>query len=126
MTPDAFAFVSGPDAVEGFTGMRVSLHDLGGAAMHATRQRAVRAAGRRRPTPSTDCSASVLDYLPDHADAEPPRVATDDPPDRTTPELRDLVPAAASASYDVRDVVARHRRRRRASSSCGPGGRRSS
>ena len=48
MTPDAFAFVSGPDAVEGFTGMRVSLHDLGGAAVHATRQRAVRPAGRRR------------------------------------------------------------------------------
>ena len=36
MTPDAFAFLSGPDAVESFTGIRVSLHDLGGSAMHAT------------------------------------------------------------------------------------------
>jgi acetyl-CoA carboxylase carboxyltransferase component len=42
MTLDAFAFLSGPDAVEGFTGIRVSLHDLGGAAMH--RQRSLRAA----------------------------------------------------------------------------------
>ncbi len=104
MTPDAFAFVSGPDAVEGFTGMRVSLHDLGGAAMHG------RASGLCALL-AADADAvdgllgSVLDYLPDHTDARAPLVLTDDPPDRATPALRDLVPSAASASYDVRDVV---------------------
>ncbi len=104
MTPDAFAFVSGPDAVEGFTGMRVSLHDLGGAAMHA------RASGLcallAADTAAVDgLIEAVLDYLPDNTDAEPPRTLTDDPTGRVTPALRDLVPAAASASYDVRDVV---------------------
>ena len=104
MTPDAFAFVSGPDAVEGFTGMRVSLHDLGGAAMHA------RASGLcallAADTAAVDgLIEAVLDYLPDNTDSEPPRMLTDDPTDRATPALRDLVPAAASASYDVRDVV---------------------
>jgi acetyl-CoA carboxylase carboxyltransferase component len=104
MTPDAFAFVSGPDAVEGFTGMRVSLHDLGGAAVHAS-------ASGLCALLASDVEAvdglfsAVLDYLPDNTDAEPPRIRTDDPVDRATPALRDMVPAAASASYDVRDVV---------------------
>ena len=104
MTPDAFAFVSGPDAVEGFTGIRVSLQDLGGAAVHA------RASGLCALL-AADVDAvdallgSVLDYLPDHTDDRAPQVPTDDPPHRTTPALRDLVPSAASASYDVRDVV---------------------
>ena len=41
---------------------------------------------------------AVLDYLPDSTDSEPPRILTDDPTDRAAPALRDLVPAAASAS----------------------------
>jgi acetyl-CoA carboxylase carboxyltransferase component len=48
---------------------------------------------------------AVLAYLPDNADAVPTPFDTDDPPERLTPELRDLVPSASSASYDVRDVV---------------------
>jgi len=104
MTPDAFAFVSGPDAVAGFTGMRVSLHDLGGAAVHASASGlcALLAADEGAVD---ELLGSVLDHLPDHTDAEPPRLASDDPADRSSPQLRDLVPAAASASYDVRDVV---------------------
>ncbi|HUY21714.1 MAG TPA: carboxyl transferase domain-containing protein, partial [Acidimicrobiales bacterium] len=104
MTPDAFAFVSGPDAVEGFTGMRVGLHDLGGATVHATAS-GLCALLARDEDAVAGLLGAVLVYLPDHTDAEPPTVPTDDPGDRATPALRDLVPAAASASYDVRDVV---------------------
>ena len=104
MTPDAFAFVSGPDAVAGFTGMRVSLEDLGGAAIHA-RTSGLCALLAADEDAVDELLGAVIDFLPDHTDAEPPRVDTDDPVDRATPALRDLVPAAASASYDVRDVV---------------------
>jgi acetyl-CoA carboxylase carboxyltransferase component len=104
MTPDAFAFVSGPDAVEGFTGMRVSLHDLGGAAVHASAS-GLCALLAEDEDAVDGLFGAVLDFLPDHTDAEPPRILTDDPTGRVTPALRDLVPAAASASYDVRDVV---------------------
>ncbi len=104
MTPDAFAFVSGPDAVEGFTGMRVSLHDLGGAAMHASASGLCALMAADETAVDTLLEAA-LDYLPDHTDAEPPEILTSDPASRTAPELRDLVPAAASASYDVREVI---------------------
>jgi len=104
MTPDAFAFLSGPDAVEGFTGIRVSLHDLGGAAMHATSS-GLCALMAHDETEVLDLIGAVLGYLPDHADAEPPLREGDDPPERSVPELRDMVPASSTASYDVRDVI---------------------
>jgi acetyl-CoA carboxylase carboxyltransferase component len=104
MTPDAFAYVSGPDAVEAFTGVRVGLHDLGGASVHATSS-GLCALVAPEADDVLELLGSALAYLPDHADAEPPRVDTDDPVDRATPELADVIPAAASASYDVRQIV---------------------
>ena len=104
MTPDAFAFVSGPDAVEGFTGVHVGLHDLGGTAVHATTSGLCALAAPDADT-ALALLGEVLAYLPDHADDLPPTVATDDDPLRPTPELRDALPGAATASYDVRHVV---------------------
>jgi acetyl-CoA carboxylase carboxyltransferase component len=105
MTPEAFAFLSGPDAVEGFTGIRVSLHDLGGSAMHAT---ASGLCALMAPDESDvlDLISAVLGYLPDHTDAEPPSRWSDDPPERSVPELRDMVPVSSTASYDVRHIIA--------------------
>jgi acetyl-CoA carboxylase carboxyltransferase component len=105
MTPEGFAFVSGPDMVAAFTGMRVDLHGLGGPAVHATAT-GMCALAADDPDHALALVARVLDYLPDHADAVPPPLATDDPPEREAPELRDLIPAAASSSYDVRAVIA--------------------
>jgi acetyl-CoA carboxylase carboxyltransferase component len=105
MTADSFAFLSGPDAVEGFTGMKVSLHDLGGASLHAgaTGLCAVMAPA---DSDGLDLVGALLAYLPDHTDAEPPTIGSDDPPERSVPELREMVPASMTASYDVRHVIA--------------------
>jgi acetyl-CoA carboxylase carboxyltransferase component len=105
MTLDAFAFLSGPDAVESFTGVRVSLHDLGGSAMHATGS-GLCALMAPDESDVLDLVGALLSYLPDHTDAEPPRRWSEDPPERSVPELRDMVPASSTASYDVRHVIA--------------------
>jgi acetyl-CoA carboxylase carboxyltransferase component len=104
MTVDAFAFLSGPDAVESFTGVRVSLHDLGGSSVHATASGlcAVMAPDEEAVL---DHVGALLSYLPDHADAEPPRRPSDDPPERAVPELRDMIPASSTSSYDVRHII---------------------
>jgi acetyl-CoA carboxylase carboxyltransferase component len=104
MTLDAFAFLSGPDAVEGFTGIQVSLHELGGSALHAT---ATGLCAIMAPDDSDvlDLIGAVLAYLPDHADAEAPQLWSDDPPERAVPELRQMIPASSTASYDVRDII---------------------
>ncbi len=104
MTPDAFSFLSGPDVVESFTGVRITPRDLGGTSMHATSS-GLCAMIARDEDEAIDLLAALLAYLPDNIDVLPPPVATSDPVGRTSPELCDLVPAAPSASYDVRDVM---------------------
>jgi acetyl-CoA carboxylase carboxyltransferase component len=51
----------------------------------------------------------LLSYLPDHTDDEPPvrqgSASADDPPGRSTPQLRDLLPDSTTGSYDVREVA---------------------
>jgi acetyl-CoA carboxylase carboxyltransferase component len=47
----------------------------------------------------------LLAFFPSHVDELPPRIATDDPDDRSTPELRSLIPTSSTASYDVRDAI---------------------
>lgn len=101
MAPEAVAFVSGPSMVSAFTGVRVAPQELGGAAVHAT------ASGLCAVEADAvlDVVAELLDFLPDHADEEPARTHPGDPGDRPTPELRDVIPPAERASYDVRDVA---------------------
>ncbi len=101
MTSSAVAFVSGPSMVEAFTGVRVTMEALGGAGVHAGTSGLCTVVDDEPRAAVVD----VLSYLPDHADQEPPRRPTSDPPQRAAPELRDVVPARDHASYDVRDVA---------------------
>jgi acetyl-CoA carboxylase carboxyltransferase component len=105
MTADAYAFVSGPHMVRQFTGVPVTTDALGGAGAHS------RASGVASVVvDDVDSARSMVEdllvLLPACNDDEPPRVATDDPPDRATPEAGAAIPAQPTGSYDVRDVIA--------------------
>jgi acetyl-CoA carboxylase carboxyltransferase component len=105
MTPDATAYVVGPDTVEEITGQRLSPADLGGATVHA-RHSGVAAAVLPDEEAALEWIAGLLDHLPASVDEPPARVRTGDPPDRGTPEAGDILPALAAGSYDVRAVAA--------------------
>ena len=106
LTPDAVAYVSGPRAVAQVTGAELSAEALGGAAVHA-RTSGLGALTASGEDEALQLIAAVLDHLPDHTDAVPPRDAwAGDPPDRATPELTGVLPADAAGSYDVRQVAA--------------------
>jgi acetyl-CoA carboxylase carboxyltransferase component len=101
MNSEAVAFVSGPQMVSAFTGVEVSLRDLGGTAMHAK-------SSGLCAIESDDVDGAVadlLEYLPAHTDEIPPVATITDPVLRSTPELRDVIPDRKSATYDVRDVI---------------------
>ncbi len=101
MRSDAVAFVSGPQMVAEFTGIEVSLADLGGTAAHAT-------ASGLCAIESDDVDgvvAELLEYLPSNTDEVPPSGPVDDSVLRSTPELRTLIPDRKAATYDVREVV---------------------
>ena len=105
MTSDAFAFVSGPAMVQEFTGVRIGIHQLGGAAMHS------RSSGLCAIEAATESDAmehvdNLLSYLPSNTDEVTPRGPLHDPAERRIPELREIIPARATSSYDVRHVAA--------------------
>jgi acetyl-CoA carboxylase carboxyltransferase component len=105
MTSDAFAYVTGPESVAEFTGVSVTREALGGAAIH-DRYTGVASIVVGDERAAHDAVAAILSYLPDHHLADPPRAFVDDPSDRRCDVAAALVPARATASYDVRRVVA--------------------
>jgi acetyl-CoA carboxylase carboxyltransferase component len=105
MSDDAMAYLSGPAMVAQMTGLQLTPAELGGSAVHA------RSTGVAAVTVATDAEAvaalgEILGFLPDHTDDEAPLGPRDDPPERPTPELRDVLPDRPSGSYDVRLVIA--------------------
>jgi acetyl-CoA carboxylase carboxyltransferase component len=104
MTEDAYAFVSGPTMVAEFTGVVLDADELGGASAHARFSGATSIVVPDRDA-ATEAMAALLAYLPSHNDEEPPAWPTADPVDRPTPELRDVLPASPTGSYDVRAVI---------------------
>jgi acetyl-CoA carboxylase carboxyltransferase component len=103
-TEEASAYVVGPQAIADFTGERLTAEALGGAGS-LRRNSGVAAAVVADEHAALHLAAAVLSHLPDSCDDEPPRWPSDDPVDRETPELSELVPASATGSYDVRDVA---------------------
>jgi acetyl-CoA carboxylase carboxyltransferase component len=104
MTPDAVAYVSGPAAVAQLTGQVVKPKALGGEGVHS-RSTGVAALHAENVDEAFEVVDELLGYFPDHADVLPPTVATAERLDRPSPELRDLLPASPTGSYDVRAVV---------------------
>ncbi len=104
MTSEAFAYVSGPDALLEFTGMRATHESLGGSDVHALRS-GVAALVATDEDEALALAFDVLSFLPANNGSAPPLFTCDDPVDRPTRQALEAVPASAMASYDVRRVV---------------------
>lgn len=104
MTSTSYAFMSGPTMVAEFTGVVVDNDELGGASSHARYTGATSLVADDLDA-AVEMVAQLLAYLPSNNDEEPPRWATDDEIDRSTPEAGALIPASSTGSYDVRDVI---------------------
>ena len=102
MTTDAFAYVSGPDAVVSMTGVQVTHERLGGAGIHGSRS-GVAALMAPEEQVAINLALDVLSFLAPNNMELPHLRWTDDSPDR---EVAATVPASPTASYDVRAVVA--------------------
>ena len=102
IAPDAFAFLSGAQAVAEFTGVSVGNQDLGGADVLLSKSGVAfqRAPDRRGVE---EALLRFLDYLPDSTDALPVRVAPGDP---AAVDLDAIIPASPTAAYDVRNAIA--------------------
>jgi len=104
MTRDAFAYLSGPEAIAEFTGTIVDRADIGGATVHhqLTGVASVVCADEEDARWAV---ADLLSYLPSSYAGDAPTLVCDDPLDRPCREAAAAVPAQPTASYDVRTVV---------------------
>ncbi len=103
-TAEAYAFVTGPSVVEAYTGEPISVNGLGGSGVH-TRNTGLASIVVETAEDALDMVAAVLHHLPDHVDGLAPRIDSDDPLDRATPEAAEILPTNPTGSYDVRELI---------------------
>lgn len=99
-------FVTGPDVVKAATGETISMNDLGGGKVHATRSGVAHYLGEDEAD-AIDYARTVLAYLPSSSDDEPPTyayAATRAERD-TAKRLATVVPDNDRQPYDVLDVI---------------------
>ena len=98
-------YITGPDVIKAVTGEVIGHEDLGGAAAHCQKS----GNAHFRFATEQECLTflrKLISYLPANNREMPPVVENNDPVDRETPELSDLLPEDPKRPYDVRDFIA--------------------
>jgi propionyl-CoA carboxylase beta chain len=96
--------MAGPRLVKAGVGEDVTSEDMGSAELQADRNGAADLAVDDDAA-SLEAARRYLSYFPANAAADLPVEPCDDPVDRRSPELRQLVPANLRRGYDVRHVI---------------------
>jgi len=100
----SYMFITGPEVIRTVTHEDVTKEELGGAMSHATRS------GVAHLTAKSEDQGflmvrELLSYLPQNNMEDPPRIPTDDPPDRQEEDLKTLVPVNPNKPYDIKDII---------------------
>ncbi len=102
----SYAFITGPRVVRAVMGKDIGEEELGGAIV-AQRKAGVVCRSEDSEDECLDSIRELLGYLPSSNRDKPPRVDWGDAPDRTDPELFDIVPASPSKPYDMHRIIER-------------------
>ncbi|MFC2030598.1 acyl-CoA carboxylase subunit beta [Chloroflexota bacterium] len=102
----SFMHITGPEVIRAVTHEEVTSEELGGAMVHNARSGVAHFAAEDEEDGFYQIR-KLLSYLPQNNMEDPPYVPTDDPGDRTDPDLNSLVPDNPNKPYDVREVIRR-------------------
>jgi len=97
-------FITGPDVIHTVTGEVITHDDLGGADVHASLS-GVAAFAYDDEAECLEEVRSLLSLLPSNNREQPPALPVEDPADRSTDALLDIVPADPRRSYDMHEVI---------------------
>ena len=101
---NSYMFVTGPKVVKTVTGEDITVEDLGGADVHASKS-GVAHFKVEDEEEGLLLIRKLISYLPQNNLEEPPLFETNDPIDRMDDELNELVPENPNLPYDVKDVI---------------------
>ncbi|MEF8856609.1 MAG: carboxyl transferase domain-containing protein, partial [Haloplanus sp.] len=97
--------IASPRMVEMVTGEDITMDELGGPAVHAAESGSADLVARDE-SHARELAARLLSYLPDNADADPPRTEGRSPA-KSPNGIDSVVPESPRKGYDVRDLIDR-------------------
>lgn len=100
----SYMFLTGPKVVKSVTHEDVTVEELGGANMHASRS-GVSDYAAPSEIEAIEYIKGLLSYMPQNNMDSPPLVATDDPATRRSEELNEIIPENPNAAYDMKEVI---------------------
>ncbi|MCF8359449.1 MAG: acyl-CoA carboxylase subunit beta [Prolixibacteraceae bacterium] len=100
----SYMFVTGPKVVKTVTGEVISIEDLGGADVHASKSGVAHFKAENEEE-GLMLIRKLLSYLPQNNLEEPPAVECHDPIERMEDSLNELVPENPNLPYDIKDVI---------------------
>ena len=100
----SYMFVTGPNVVKTVTHEEVTYEELGGAETHATKS------GVNHVTCENDVEClqkirELMSYLPSNYLEDPPKVDSNDDPNRIDEDLDDFVPENPNQPYDMHQII---------------------
>lgn len=101
---NSYMFLTGPKVVKSVTHEDVTVEELGGAHVHATKSGVIHYAADS----GADAIAYIkklLSYIPQNNVETPPVIENNDPPERHDELLNQIIPANPNESYDIKRVL---------------------
>ena len=100
----ATMFVTGPDVVKTVLGEEVSFDELGGAMTHASKSGVAHFVAKNEYE-CMDYVKKLLSFLPQNNTQSPPKVKTDDDPNRLDNNLINIIPENPLQPYDMKEII---------------------
>jgi acetyl-CoA carboxylase carboxyltransferase component len=97
--------LAGPHLVKAVTGEEIEMEDLGGAKVHCRKS----GVGDLEVKDDPECIEAVrkyLSYFPSNCEEEPPVAECQDPVDRASDRLLEIIPESPRQPYDMYEVIA--------------------
>ena len=104
VNPIGKMFITGPAVIESVTGEKTTFDAIGGSGVHGS------ITGLAHFVVNSEQEAfavakRLLSFLPANSKEMPPRYAENDPINRKTPEIRNIIPVDPQKSFDMKAVV---------------------
>ena len=100
----SYMFLTGPKVVKSVTHEDVTVEELGGAAMHASRS-GVSDYAAPTEEDAINYIKQLLSFMPQNNMESPPLVPTNDLQERLSPMLNEIIPENPNAAYDMKEVI---------------------
>ena len=100
----ASMFVTGPDVVKTVLGEEISSDELGGAMTHGSKSGVAHFVAENEYQ-CMDYIKKLISFLPQNNSEQPPKLTTDDDPNRLDHNLINIIPENALQPYDMKEII---------------------